>query len=85
MALRTPGDPRRGASARARAEPVLPLRFELSTAVVESVGAIALNSVEEDGEDAEEMADLLLDVVIHEAGHRVGLDDDTMEGVEQEL
>ena len=40
--------------------------------------------IEEDCEDAEEMADLVLDVVIHEVGHYFGLDDDTMEGIEQE-
>jgi len=39
--------------------------------------------IEEDCEDPEEMADLVLDVVIHEIGHYFGLDDDTMESIEQ--
>ncbi len=41
--------------------------------------------IEEDCEDPEEMADLVLDVVIHEVGHYFGLDDDTMEGIERDL
>lgn len=41
--------------------------------------------IEEDCEDGEEMADLVLDVVIHEIGHYFGLDDDTMEGIEQDV
>jgi predicted Zn-dependent protease with MMP-like domain len=40
--------------------------------------------IEEDCEDAEEMADLVLDVVTHEIGHYFGLDDDTMERIEDE-
>jgi len=40
--------------------------------------------IEEDCEDAEEMADLVLDVVTHEIGHYFGLDDETMEGIEEE-
>jgi predicted Zn-dependent protease with MMP-like domain len=39
--------------------------------------------VEEDCTDAEEMAELVRDTVIHELGHYFGLDDDTMEGIEQ--
>jgi predicted Zn-dependent protease with MMP-like domain len=39
--------------------------------------------IEEDCDDPEEMADLVLDTVIHEIGHYFGLDDDTMEGIEQ--
>lgn len=39
--------------------------------------------IEEDCEDAEDMADLVRDTVIHEIGHYFGLDDDTMEGIEQ--
>jgi len=39
--------------------------------------------IEEDCEDAEEMAELVRDTVIHEIGHYFGLDDDTMEGIEQ--
>jgi len=39
--------------------------------------------IEEDCEDAEEMAELVRDTVIHEVGHYFGLDDDTMEGIEQ--
>ena len=38
---------------------------------------------EEDCADAEEMAELVRDTVIHEIGHYFGLDDDTMEGIEQ--
>ena len=37
--------------------------------------------IEEDCADAEEMAELVLDTVIHEIGHYFGLDDDTMEGL----
>jgi predicted Zn-dependent protease with MMP-like domain len=39
--------------------------------------------IEEDCEDAEEMGELVRDTVIHEIGHYFGLDDDTMEGIEQ--
>ena len=39
--------------------------------------------IEEDCVDAEEMAELVKDTVIHEIGHYFGLDDDTMEGIEQ--
>jgi len=38
---------------------------------------------EEDCDDPDEMAELVLDTVIHEIGHYFGLDDDTMEGIEQ--
>ena len=39
--------------------------------------------IEEDCADSEEMAELVRDTVIHELGHYFGLDDDTMEGIEQ--
>jgi predicted Zn-dependent protease with MMP-like domain len=39
--------------------------------------------IEEDCADATEMAELVRDTVIHEIGHYFGLDDDTMEGIEQ--
>ena len=39
--------------------------------------------IEEDCSDAEEMAELVRETVIHEVGHYFGLDDDTMEGIEQ--
>jgi predicted Zn-dependent protease with MMP-like domain len=39
--------------------------------------------IEEDCDDPNEMAELVLDTVIHEIGHYFGLDDDTMEGIEQ--
>jgi len=39
--------------------------------------------IEEDCEDAEEMVEVVRDVVIHEVGHYFGLDDETMEGIEQ--
>jgi predicted Zn-dependent protease with MMP-like domain len=39
--------------------------------------------VEEDCADDVEMAELVRDTVIHEIGHYFGLDDDTMEGIEQ--
>ena len=39
--------------------------------------------IEEDCADEDEMADLVLDVVIHEIGHYFGLDDETMEGIEE--
>jgi predicted Zn-dependent protease with MMP-like domain len=40
--------------------------------------------IEEDCVDAAEMADLVRDVVIHEVGHYFGLDDDTMEQIEED-
>ena len=40
--------------------------------------------IEEDCADEAEMADLVRDVVIHEVGHYFGLDDETMEGIEQD-
>ena len=40
--------------------------------------------IEEDCVDAKEMAELVRDTVIHEIGHYFGLDDDTMEGIEQD-
>jgi predicted Zn-dependent protease with MMP-like domain len=40
--------------------------------------------IEEDCADPEEMAELVRDVVIHEVGHYFGLDDDTMEDIEQQ-
>lgn len=39
--------------------------------------------IEEDCADAAEMAELVRDTVIHEIGHYFGLDDDTMEDIEQ--
>ena len=39
--------------------------------------------IEEDCADPEEMVELVRDVVIHEVGHYFGLDDETMEGIEQ--
>ena len=39
--------------------------------------------IEEDCQDQEEMADLVRDVVSHEVGHYFGLDDDTMEDIEE--
>jgi predicted Zn-dependent protease with MMP-like domain len=39
--------------------------------------------IEEDCDDPEEMAELVRDVVIHEIGHYFGLDDETMEDIEQ--
>jgi predicted Zn-dependent protease with MMP-like domain len=38
--------------------------------------------IEEDCVDAEDMAELVRDTVIHEIGHYFGLDDDTMEDIE---
>jgi predicted Zn-dependent protease with MMP-like domain len=40
--------------------------------------------IEEDCADEQEMAELVRDVVIHEVGHYFGLDDETMEGIEQD-
>jgi predicted Zn-dependent protease with MMP-like domain len=40
--------------------------------------------IEEDCGDAEEMAELVREVVIHEIGHYFGLDDETMEDIEQQ-
>lgn len=39
--------------------------------------------IEEDCADPDEMADLVRDVVIHEIGHYFGLDDSTMEEIEE--
>ncbi len=39
--------------------------------------------IEEDCADADEMVDLVRDVVVHEIGHYFGLDDATMEELEQ--
>ena len=39
--------------------------------------------IEEDCVDPDEMADLVRDVVMHEVGHYFGLDDETMEDIEQ--
>src|SRR5262245_28212736 len=39
--------------------------------------------IEEDCADAEDIAELVRDVVIHEIGHYFGLDDETMEDIEQ--
>jgi len=38
--------------------------------------------IEEDCADEEEMAELVRDTVIHEIGHYFGLDDETMEQIE---
>ena len=38
--------------------------------------------IEEDAEDEEEMAEIVRDTVIHEVGHYFGLDDETMEQIE---
>jgi predicted Zn-dependent protease with MMP-like domain len=40
--------------------------------------------IEEDCGDPEEMADLVREVVVHEIGHYFGLDDETMDGIEDE-
>lgn len=40
--------------------------------------------IEEDCADQEEMRQLVRDVVIHEIGHYFGLDDETMEAIEQD-
>jgi predicted Zn-dependent protease with MMP-like domain len=40
--------------------------------------------IEEDCEDEAQMAELVRDVVIHEVGHYFGLDDETMEGIEDD-
>jgi len=39
--------------------------------------------IEEDASDEHEMAELIRDVVIHEAGHYFGLDDEAMAEIEQ--
>ena len=39
--------------------------------------------IEEDCADPEEMAELVRDVVVHEVGHYFGLDDETMEDIEE--
>jgi predicted Zn-dependent protease with MMP-like domain len=40
--------------------------------------------IEEDCGDPEEMADLVREVVVHEIGHYFGLDDETMDGIEDD-
>ena len=40
--------------------------------------------IEEDCADPEEMAELVREVVVHEIGHYFGLDDETMEGIEDD-
>src|SRR4029450_13608605 len=40
-------------------------------------------AIEEDCPDPDEMAELVRDVVIHEVGHYFGLDDETMDGIDQ--
>lgn len=40
--------------------------------------------IEEDCANEDEMAEMIRDVVIHEVGHYFGLDDETMEGIEDE-
>jgi len=40
--------------------------------------------IEEDSGDPEEMADLVRDVVVHEIGHYFGLDDETMDEIEDD-
>jgi predicted Zn-dependent protease with MMP-like domain len=40
--------------------------------------------IEEDCGDPEDMADLVREVVVHEIGHYFGLDDETMDGIEDE-
>jgi predicted Zn-dependent protease with MMP-like domain len=40
--------------------------------------------IEEDCGDPEEMADLVREVVVHEIGHYFGLDDKTMDGIEDD-
>lgn len=40
--------------------------------------------IEEDCADADEIVDLVRDVVIHEVGHYFGLDDETMDEIERE-
>ena len=40
--------------------------------------------IEEDCDSESEMAELVRDVVVHEVGHYFGLDDETMEEIEQQ-
>jgi predicted Zn-dependent protease with MMP-like domain len=40
--------------------------------------------IEEDCDDEDDMADLVREVVIHEIGHYFGLDDETMERLEEQ-
>lgn len=40
--------------------------------------------IEEDCADPDEMTDLVRDVVVHEVGHYFGLDDETMDGIDQD-
>ncbi len=40
--------------------------------------------IEEDCDDPDAMADLVLEVVVHEVGHYFGLDDETMDDIEHD-
>ena len=40
--------------------------------------------IEADCADPDEMTDLVRDVVVHEVGHYFGLDDETMDGIDQD-
>ncbi len=51
--------------------------------VVPDTITIYQGPIEEDCADPDEMADLVRDVVIHEIGHYFGLDDATMEDLEE--
>ena len=51
--------------------------------VLPDVVTIYQGPIEEDCEDEEEMAELVRETVIHELGHYFGLDDETMEQIEE--
>lgn len=51
--------------------------------VLPDVVTIYQGPIEEDCEDEEEMAELVRETVIHELGHYFGLDDETMERIEE--
>src|SRR5438876_6502551 len=60
----------------------LPHRDSTYGNVLPDTVTIYQGPIEEDCVDAEDMAELIRDTVIHEIGHYFGLDDDTMEDIE---
>ena len=62
----------------------LPHRDSAYGNVLPDTVTIYQGPIEEDCVDAEDMAELIRDTVIHEIGHYFGLDDETMEQIEDD-
>ncbi len=62
----------------------LPHRDSTYGNVLPDTVTIYQGPIEEDCVDQEDMADLIRETVIHEIGHYFGLDDETMEQIEEE-